>query len=257
MPRSVARPTPAEFRAATRSPTRRPRTTSSTRDSRRRPAPPSDGSRLPFFVPQRPPRRSSSAGRARVQRLGRPVSARRPFDAAARPCAERPARRSSAAAVGRFEKERPAAAFSRLGPLTAGSRVPRPCASTSGSLLLWIGAVADAENAARNGRRRRIEIHASAGKRSASRPSLRLGLRKETDGPNGLWRTVRILAQCRRREGRVDSARLGHKVRDGAGEPGGGAVSEKTAVRHRARGRRRLATRGSQRLLEAGRRPAR
>jgi tetratricopeptide (TPR) repeat protein len=79
---------------------------------------------------------------AALQQLGRPVSARRAFDAAAlaRPDAETLA----AAAVGRFDKDRPADAFGRLGPLTR--RFPR--AQTVrfhlGVLLLWIG---DLENA--------------------------------------------------------------------------------------------------------------
>ena len=74
---------------------------------------------------------------ASLQRLGRPVSARRAFDAGARlrPDAET----LTASAVGRFDKERPAAAFGRLGPLTR--RFPR--AQTVrfhlGVLLLWIG----------------------------------------------------------------------------------------------------------------------
>jgi hypothetical protein len=118
----------------------------------------------PFFVPSfRPP--SSLAGmappkqlsflaaRARhggveskllyglaLQRLGRPFSARRQYDAAA---AIEPGNPDAAvaAAVARFEKARPSAAFSRLGPLTR--RFPR--AQTVrfhlGMLLLWLARV--------------------------------------------------------------------------------------------------------------------
>jgi len=81
---------------------------------------------------------------AALQRLGRPASALRQFEAAV--AAEASAETLTAAAVGRFEKERPEAAFSRLGPLS--SRFPR--AQTVrfhlGLLLVWIG---DLENARR------------------------------------------------------------------------------------------------------------
>jgi tetratricopeptide (TPR) repeat protein len=81
---------------------------------------------------------------AALQRLGRPVSALRAFAAAA--AAEPNAETLTAAAVGRFDKERPEVAFSRLGPLA--SRFPR--AQTVrfhlGLLLVWIG---DLENARR------------------------------------------------------------------------------------------------------------
>jgi tetratricopeptide (TPR) repeat protein len=79
-----------------------------------------------------------------LQRLGRPLSALRVFEAAA--AADPNAETLTAAAVGRFRKERPEAAFSRLGPLT--TRFPR--AQTVrfhlGLLLVWIG---ELENARR------------------------------------------------------------------------------------------------------------
>jgi tetratricopeptide (TPR) repeat protein len=81
---------------------------------------------------------------AALQRLGRPLSAQREFEAAS--AADPTAETLTAAAVGRFDKERPEAAFSRLGPLAA--RFPR--AQTVrfhlGLLLVWIG---DLENARR------------------------------------------------------------------------------------------------------------
>jgi tetratricopeptide (TPR) repeat protein len=118
----------------------------------------------PFFVPSfRPPpalagmsppqQLSFLAARARnggveskllyglaLQRLGRPVSARRQYDAAV---ALEPGNADArvAAAVARFEKGRPSAAFSRLGPLT--QRFPR--AQTVrfhlGMMLLWLARV--------------------------------------------------------------------------------------------------------------------
>jgi Flp pilus assembly protein TadD len=72
-----------------------------------------------------------------LQRLGRRLSARRQYDAAAKLAPQDP-EALVAAAVARFDKSRPAAAFSRLGPLT--QRFPK--ASTVrfhlGLLLLWL-----------------------------------------------------------------------------------------------------------------------
>jgi predicted Zn-dependent protease len=98
---------------------------------------------LPFFVPSGAVRGALRAG-MEYQRLGRPVSARRAFDEAARRAPNDPDA-LVASAVGRFDKDRPAAAFSRLGPLTR--RFPR--AQTVrfhlGLLLLWIGAADEAQ----------------------------------------------------------------------------------------------------------------
>ncbi len=75
-----------------------------------------------------------------LQRLGRPVSARREYEAAVRLAPGNPDARVAAAVV-RFEKARPSDAFSRLGPLTR--RFPR--AQTVrfhlGLLLLWLARV--------------------------------------------------------------------------------------------------------------------
>jgi tetratricopeptide (TPR) repeat protein len=75
-----------------------------------------------------------------LQRLGRPVSAERVFAQAAKR-APNDSDARVAAAVGRFDKDRPARSFSRLGPLTR--RFPH--ASTVrfhlGLLLLWLGEV--------------------------------------------------------------------------------------------------------------------
>lgn len=79
-----------------------------------------------------------------LQRLGRPVSARRVFAEAAR-LAPGDAEAQVAAAVGRFDKARPADAFSRLGPLTR--RFPRSASVRFhlGLLLLWSGQVTEAK----------------------------------------------------------------------------------------------------------------
>lgn len=97
---------------------------------------------LPFFVPQRPPRGTLRAG-LEHQRVGRPVSARRAFDEAARRAPNDP-EALVAAAVGRFEKDRPAAAFSRLGPLTRRFPRSQTVRFHLGLLLLWIGAAEEA-----------------------------------------------------------------------------------------------------------------
>jgi tetratricopeptide (TPR) repeat protein len=115
---------------------------------------------LPFFVPTfalpvsiarlAPERqlgelaRRADGGRARdrllygiaLQRLGRPLSARREFAEAAR-IAPNDADAQVAAAVGAFTKSDPTAAFARLGPLTA--RFPRAATVRFhlGELLLW------------------------------------------------------------------------------------------------------------------------
>jgi tetratricopeptide (TPR) repeat protein len=73
-----------------------------------------------------------------LQRIGRQVSARTVFDEAARLAPSSPDGHV-AAAVGRFDKERPADAFGRLGPLTR--RFPRAATVRFhlGLLLLWRG----------------------------------------------------------------------------------------------------------------------
>jgi Flp pilus assembly protein TadD len=72
-----------------------------------------------------------------LQRLGHRLSARRQYDAAAR-LAPRSADVQVAAAVGRFDKGRPAAAFSRLGPLTRRFPHAATVRFHLGLLLLWM-----------------------------------------------------------------------------------------------------------------------
>ncbi|MGL6279543.1 MAG: hypothetical protein ACRC50_08330, partial [Gaiella sp.] len=79
-----------------------------------------------------------------LQRLGRQLSAERAFAAAAR---EAPADADAqvAAAVGRFDKARPVAAFSRLGPLTRRFPQRATVRFHLGLLLLWSGQVNEAK----------------------------------------------------------------------------------------------------------------
>ena len=81
---------------------------------------------------------------AALQRLGRPVSARREFERAAALSPNDPDA-LTAVAVGHFDKDRPAQAFSRLGPLTR--RFPRAATVRFhlGLLLVWMGSVEDAK----------------------------------------------------------------------------------------------------------------
>jgi len=78
-----------------------------------------------------------------LQRLGRQLSARAQYDRAAA-LAPRDAEAQVAAAVGRFDKERPDAAFSRLGPLARRFPGEPTVRFHLGLLLLWMGDVEDA-----------------------------------------------------------------------------------------------------------------
>lgn len=79
-----------------------------------------------------------------LQRLGRPRSAQRVFADAARQ-APRDVEARVADAVGRFDKARPADAFSRLGPLTRRFPEKATVRFHLGLLLLWSGETADAK----------------------------------------------------------------------------------------------------------------
>ena len=72
-----------------------------------------------------------------LQRLGHRISARRQYDAAAR-LAPRDADAQVAAAVGHFDKSRPAEAFSRLGPLARRFPQKATVRFHLGLLLLWL-----------------------------------------------------------------------------------------------------------------------
>jgi tetratricopeptide (TPR) repeat protein len=92
---------------------------------------------------RRPDARAKLLFGVALQRVDRPVSARRQFAAAARLVPTNP-EAQVANAVGSFDKEHPERAFSRLGPLTR--RFPR--AGTVrfhlGLLLLWLGDIPEA-----------------------------------------------------------------------------------------------------------------
>ena len=101
---------------------------------------------LPVFELDRP---RGAAGRhllagVRFQRLGRQLSAQREYDEAVRLAPDDP-QALAAAAVARFDKANPSAAFSRLGPLA--QRFPRAATVRFhlGVLLLWIGQVDEAK----------------------------------------------------------------------------------------------------------------
>lgn len=79
-----------------------------------------------------------------LQRVDRPVSARRQFSAAAK-LAPRNADAQVADAVGRFDKEHPERAFSRLGPLARRFPEAATVRFHLGLLLLWLGDVEEAK----------------------------------------------------------------------------------------------------------------
>jgi tetratricopeptide (TPR) repeat protein len=87
-------------------------------------------------------RRKSVRGRIwygiALQRLGHPRSAERVFAQAAKLAPNDP-EAQTAAAVGRFDKDRPARAFSRLGPLTRRFPHAATVRFHLGLLLLWLG----------------------------------------------------------------------------------------------------------------------
>ena len=79
-----------------------------------------------------------------LQRLGRPISAERVFAEAAR-LAPRDPEAQTAAAVGRYRKDAPERAFSRLGPLTRRFPQTATVRFHLGLSLLWLGNVQEAK----------------------------------------------------------------------------------------------------------------
>ena len=109
-----------------------------------------------------------------LQRLGRPLSARRVYDAAAALAPNDP-EALVAAAVGRYDKDDPAAAFSRLGPLAR--RFPRaPTVRFHLGLLLAL-----------DGCDRRGEGAARARRRDRPRGSAREGSKTVPHASSGRW----------------------------------------------------------------------
>ena len=100
--------------------------------------------------PSSPPRRPTAGAAEKLQygvalqRLGRPLSARRAYDQAAALAPNDP-EALVAAAVGRFDKDDPAAAFSRLGPLARRFPDAPTVRFHLGLLLLWTGAIDEAK----------------------------------------------------------------------------------------------------------------
>ena len=103
---------------------------------------------LPLFVPSFPVTREDAerAGQRGLiakgfvaQRLGRPISARKAFDAAVRAPGPLGLDAQVAAAVARFDKADPSAAFSRLGPLSKAHPRSALVRLHLGILLLWTG----------------------------------------------------------------------------------------------------------------------
>jgi tetratricopeptide (TPR) repeat protein len=93
---------------------------------------------------RRPDARAKLAYGVALQRLERPVSAERQFAAAAALAPNDP-EAQVAAAVGRFDKDRPALAFSRLGPLTRDFPRSQTVRFHLGLLAIWIRDFADAK----------------------------------------------------------------------------------------------------------------
>lgn len=93
---------------------------------------------LPFFLPSREPSRELRRA-LDLQRQGRPLSARRAFDAAA--AGSDDPELLTAAAVGWFDKDEPELAFSRLGPLTRRFPQAQTVRFHLGLLLLWLAQV--------------------------------------------------------------------------------------------------------------------
>ena len=92
---------------------------------------------------RRPDVRAKLAYGVALQRLELPVSAERQFAAAAALAPNDP-EAQVAAAVGRFDKDRPALAFSRLGPLTSRFPHSQTVRFHLGLLSIWIRDFADA-----------------------------------------------------------------------------------------------------------------
>lgn len=108
---------------------------------------------LPTFAPSFAVTRGDAARRDQdgliargvvFQRLGRPLSARRAFDAAVRAGGAHTLDARVASAVARFDKADPSAAFSRLGPLSREHPRSALVRFHLGLLLLWGGEVESA-----------------------------------------------------------------------------------------------------------------
>ena len=121
-----------------------------------------------------------------LQRLGRPVSARRAFAEALR-LAPNDVDALVADAVGRYEKSDPTAAFSRLGPLTRRFPQAATVRFHLGVLLLWQRDVKEAKRQLRLAQREPSREAGSRARLDGTSPSSRKwGPAEPKDGPNGL-----------------------------------------------------------------------
>lgn len=125
---------------------------------------------LPTFTPSfpitradadRPDQKGLIAKGVLFQRLGRPISARRAFERAARLPGPSRLDAQVGAAVARFDKANPSAAFSRLGPLSAQHPRSALVRFHLGLLLLWSGRLEPA----------REQLRKAAAAEPASRPA--------------------------------------------------------------------------------------
>jgi hypothetical protein len=120
---------------------------------------------VPTFARARTPVQRHLLQGAALQQALRPVSAEREFAAAARAAPNNPEART-AAAVGLYDKDNPAAAFSRLGPLARRFPHAQTVRFHLGLLLIYFG---DLQHA-----RRELTLVRAAG------PRTRLGQRADT-----------------------------------------------------------------------------
>jgi tetratricopeptide (TPR) repeat protein len=97
----------------------------------------------PSFVRAQTPVQRRLVQGVRLQQSGRPLSAEREFAAAAA-LAPRDADAQVAAAVGLYDKDRPAVAFGRLGPLVRRFPHVQTVRFHLGLLSIWLGAFAQA-----------------------------------------------------------------------------------------------------------------
>ena len=107
-----------------------------------------------------------------LQRLGHQLSAERGCSARARAGARPTPRRRSRPPSARFDKARPAAAFSRLGPLTRRFPQAATVRFHLGLLLLWSGQVKEAQRQLGLARHGRARITARRARRSATSSAL-------------------------------------------------------------------------------------
>jgi tetratricopeptide (TPR) repeat protein len=143
-----------------------------------------------------------------LQRLGRPVSARREFDRAA---GERRDAETLTAAAFRQGSSRVGVRAARPAHAPLSGRADRPLPPRARAAL--DRRRGGCQETASAGIRRRPDNPPGQGSEALSRPSLRHGSVLAPDEPNGLWRPVEIAGTLSPPKSDVDSVRRGHKVR--------------------------------------------